>query len=87
MHVHKPINSIGLITKFGVFIMSSSNIPATTSSDRNAWVWGFTPQSEICNGRFAMIGFIAAIVTELVSGQGVLHFWNIVSSVSSVSPQ
>jgi len=86
MHVHKPINRIGLITKFGVFIMSSSqNI--STSSDRNAWAWGFTPQAEIWNGRFAMIGFIAAIVTELVSGQGVLHFWNIVSSVSSISPQ
>ena len=63
---------------------SSQNVPVTTSTDRNAWVWGFTPQSEIWNGRFAMIGFISAIVTELVSGQGVLHFWNIMSSVSSV---
>ncbi len=87
MRVHKPIDLMGLITKFGVFIMSSSNVPATTTNDRNAWAWGFTPQSEVWNGRFAMIGFIAAIVTELVSGQGVLHFWNIVSSVSSVSPQ
>jgi hypothetical protein len=45
--------------------------------DRNAWVFGFTPQAEIWNGRLAMIGFVAALITELASGQGVLHFWGL----------
>ena len=45
--------------------------------DRNAWRWGFTPQAEIWNGRLAMIGFLAAALIELFSGQGFLHFWGI----------
>jgi len=33
---------------------------------------GFTEFAETWNGRLAMIGFIAAIITELVSGKGIL---------------
>jgi Chlorophyll A-B binding protein len=36
--------------------------------------FGFTGSAENLNGRMAMIGFVAAVVTELVTGQGVLHF-------------
>ena len=43
-------------------------------SDRNDAKFGFTPQAENWNGRLAMIGFSAAVITELLSGQGVLHF-------------
>jgi Chlorophyll A-B binding protein len=39
--------------------------------------FGFTPQAENLNGRLAMIGFAAALMIELVSGQGVLHFWGL----------
>lgn len=46
-------------------------------ADRNAWKFGFTPQAELWNGRLAMIGFVAAVLVELFSGEGVLHFWGL----------
>lgn len=33
---------------------------------------GFTEFAETWNGRLAMIGFVAAIINELISGKGVL---------------
>ena len=47
---------------------------------RNAWAWGFTPQAELWNGRLAMIGFVSAILTELFTHMGILHFWGLLSS-------
>ena len=35
--------------------------------------WGFHARAEKLNGRLAMLGFIAAIATELISGEGLLH--------------
>jgi hypothetical protein len=45
--------------------------------NRNDVKFGFTPQAENWNGRLAMIGFIAAVITEYITGQGVLHFWGL----------
>jgi hypothetical protein len=59
---------------------TSTKITAPEIKDRNSWVWGFTPQAEIWNGRFAMLGFVAALATEAISGQGILSFWNILQS-------
>ena len=39
--------------------------------------FGFTNSAESLNGRLAMIGFAAALIIELVSGKGLLHFWGI----------
>ncbi|MBS9382769.1 chlorophyll a/b-binding protein [Dolichospermum sp. UHCC 0684] len=50
---------------------------APVATDRNGWRWGFTSEAEIWNGRLAMIGFSAAALIELFSGQGFLHFWGI----------
>jgi protoporphyrin/coproporphyrin ferrochelatase len=36
------------------------------------WEWGFTLNSEVWNGRIAMVGFLALLL-ELISGQGPLH--------------
>ncbi|MBW4668099.1 MAG: high light inducible protein [Cyanomargarita calcarea GSE-NOS-MK-12-04C] len=54
---------------------AKTTIPTTI--DRNGWQWGFTPQAEIWNGRFAMIGFSTAALIELFSDKGFLHFWGI----------
>ena len=35
--------------------------------------WGFHERAEKLNGRMAMIGFVAAIATELISGEGLLR--------------
>ena len=35
--------------------------------------WGFHARAEKLNGRLAMLGFVAAIATELISGEGLLH--------------
>ena len=47
------------------------------SNDCKGVRFGFTPESESWNGRFAMIGFISIILIEAFSGQGFLHFWGI----------
>lgn len=39
------------------------------------WRWGFVPSAEIWNGRLAMIGFLSAILIEVFTGVGFLHFW------------
>jgi Chlorophyll A-B binding protein len=55
----------------------TSSTKEMSVNDRNSWRWGFTPQAEVWNGRFAMIGFVAALLTEYFSGQGVLYFWGL----------
>lgn len=37
------------------------------------WEWGMTTTAEVWNGRLAMVGFVA-LVLELISGNGPLHF-------------
>ncbi len=51
--------------------------PLTDPNDRNSWKFGFTPQAEIWNGRLAALGFLAAILIELSTNQGLLHFWGL----------
>ena len=57
--------------------MASSTKVTSSSSDPNGWIWGSTPQAELWNGRLAMIGFASALFIEVSSGQGILHFWNL----------
>ncbi|WP_088890550.1 ferrochelatase [Leptolyngbya ohadii] len=37
------------------------------------WEWGMTTTAEVWNGRIAMLGFLALLI-ELISGHGPLHF-------------
>ncbi|AFZ00194.1 chlorophyll a/b-binding protein [Calothrix sp. PCC 6303] len=56
---------------------ANTNIDFSINNRRNSWIWGFTPQAELWNGRLAMTGFLSAVLIELFSGQGLLHFWDI----------
>lgn len=48
---------------------SSQDLPTVAQAyngvDRNAFLFGFTPQAEIWNGRFAMIGFLAYLLWDI----------------------
>jgi Chlorophyll A-B binding protein len=64
---------------------SSTRGIASNNKDRNNWQWGFTPQAELWNGRIAMLGFMAALLTEWLSNDGVLHFYNFMHYASVAS--
>ena len=66
--------------------MTSSTEMTVASKSRNLWIWGFTPQAETWNGRLAMLGFVALLLTELLSGQGVLHFWHVMQTAPPITP-
>ncbi len=46
--------------------------PEYNGIDRNAFLFGFTPQAELWNGRLAMIGFLAYLLWDL-AGYSVLR--------------
>ncbi|BAS58227.1 chlorophyll a/b-binding protein [Leptolyngbya boryana CZ1] len=49
---------------------------AYNGKDRNAFLFGWTPQAELWNGRFAMIGFLAYLLWDLAGysvARDVLH--------------
>jgi len=55
----------------------SSNAQSSQNSDSlipevEEPAFGWTPYAERMNGRFAMLGFIALLIIELVSNQGFL---------------
>lgn len=53
------------------------NRQAMENQNRNEFKFGFNSSAENWNGRLAMIGFVAAVIIELLSGEGVLHFWGL----------
>jgi len=48
------------------------------SSDNDKYVFGWGQYSEITNGRFAMIGFLAIILIELISKKSFLDWAGII---------
>lgn len=40
--------------------------------------FGSNPSAELWNGRLAMIGFLAALIVELTTGQSFLHFLGLI---------
>lgn len=51
---------------------SDATETAYNGKDRNALKFGFTPQSELWNGRLAMIGFVAYLLWD-VNGYSVVR--------------
>ncbi|MBU7586692.1 MAG: high light inducible protein [Nostoc sp. TH1S01] len=55
---------------------SSTDLPVVANAyngrDRNEFLFGWTPQAELWNGRLAMIGFLAYLLWDLV-GYSVLR--------------
>lgn len=43
----------------------------------NKFEFGSNPSAELWNGRLAMIGFLSAILIELLTGKGLLTFWGL----------
>jgi Chlorophyll A-B binding protein len=70
--------------KSEIDIMNSSK-KVIIPTDRNKWVWGFTPQAEIWNGRLAMLGISSVAVTEFLSRQGGLHFYYLLHTTAVVT--
>ena len=52
----------------------AKNIDQITDDDADMYKFGWSSYSEITNGRFAMIGFLAIIVIELFSQQSFLKW-------------
>jgi len=78
IYLHKDVTLINKTKSTGATTMQdTTKITTPVMDDRNAWRWGFTPQAELWNGRLAAIGFLAAALIEIFSGQGFLHFWGI----------
>ncbi|MBW4690982.1 MAG: high light inducible protein [Lyngbya sp. HA4199-MV5] len=57
-------------------ILQTTTVPAYNGKDRNAFLFGFTPQAELWNGRLAMIGFIAYLLWDL-AGYSVVRLLHI----------
>jgi len=55
-------------------VVSAKNIDQITDDDADMYKFGWSSYSEITNGRFAMIGFLAIIVIELFSQQSFLKW-------------
>ena len=55
-------------------VVSEKNIDQITDDDADIYKFGWSSYSEITNGRFAMIGFLAIILIELFSQQSFLKW-------------
>ena len=55
-------------------VVSAKNIDQIIEDDTNMYKFGWSSYSEITNGRFAMIGFLAIILIELFSQESFLKW-------------
>ena len=53
--------------------------PATSATTSDVPAFGWSGYAERVNGRFAMLGFVALLLVEALSGQTFLHWAGFVS--------
>ena len=53
---------------------SSPSAPATSATTGDAPAFGWSAYAERVNGRFAMVGFVAILVVEAISGTTFLRW-------------
>lgn len=66
------------------------SVPARRSAtimmaDKEPIPQGFTPFSEVLNGRAAMLGFVLAIVTEAITGKGIVGQVAALGDIASIT--
>ncbi|MCP9776125.1 chlorophyll a/b-binding protein [Cyanobium sp. WAJ14-Wanaka] len=57
---------------------AASTTPATSATTGDVPAFGWSGYAERVNGRFAMVGFVAVVVIELISGDTFLHWAGLV---------
>ena len=53
---------------------SASTTPETSATTQDVPAFGWSTYAERINGRFAMVGFLAVLLTEALSGDTFLHW-------------
>ena len=53
---------------------SASTTPETSATTKDVPAFGWSAYAERINGRFAMIGFLAVLLTEALSGDTFLYW-------------
>ena len=53
---------------------SAPTTPETSATTKDVPAFGWSAYAERINGRFAMIGFLAVLLTEALSGDTFLHW-------------
>ena len=59
--------------------LNLSDVDNQTSLENDRYVFGWGQYSEITNGRFAMIGFAAIILIEMISKKSFLNWAGIIN--------
>ena len=57
---------------------SNASVPTTSATTTDVPAFGWSGYAERVNGRFAMVGFAAVLLTEALSGDTFLHWAGLV---------
>jgi hypothetical protein len=57
---------------------AAAEVPATSATTGDVPAFGWSAYAERVNGRFAMVGFVAVLVIEAVSGETFLRWAGLV---------
>ena len=57
---------------------ANATVPTTSATTTDIPAFGWSGYAERVNGRFAMLGFVAVLLTEALSGDTFLHWAGLV---------